>query len=221
MNSKEMDSTMKNENALAFFAHRAKNDPTKLATKFNEKNDHSDLDAEFIRQYVMQDTAVCDFGSGSGLIINRLCHSVKKIVAVEPFKELTDKIHAKDNVFIVNSTIDSFETDELFNMVTCFGVVSYFNADEIISVYKKCYRLLHPKGMLIVKSQFGAKEDVVVSGFSQEIGTNYYSEYRHLTKEKSILLSVGFVDLHVFDIYPPEYNRWNNTHFYAITAKRP
>ena len=31
---------------------------------------------------------------------------------------------------------------------------------------------------------------------------------------------IGFKNIEKFDIYPPEANRWNNTHFYAIIAEK-
>ena len=78
---------------------------------------------------------------------------------------------------------------------------------------------MKPTGLLLIKNKFGVKGDVVVNGYSEELKMNYYSEYRHLDKEIEILKNVGYKDIQVTDIYPPEANRWNNTHFYAIVGK--
>ena len=211
---------MKNSNALAFFAESAKKDSSHLSVKFNSKNDHTEQDSAFILRYANRTTVICDLGSGPGLIINRISDSVGHVVAVEPFKEFTDQINKKSNVTICNETIDAFDATDLFDMVTFFATAHYFNTTEIRTVYQKCYRLLKPEGILIVKNQFGVQEDVVVSGYSEELKAEYYAEYRYLPKEQEILASVGFVDFEVVDIYPPEYNRWKNTHFYAIVCKR-
>ena len=212
---------MKNKNALAFFAASAKNDSSNISVKFNNKNDHTDLDAAFVMRYTTPDMSLCDLGTGPGLIVNRIYDSVKKIVAVEPFKEYTDKIIRSGNIKIVNKTIADFETDELFDIVTFFATAHYFNEKEIWQVYRKCFNFLKPSGTLIVKNQFGIYEDVVIDGFSEEINANYFAEYRHLPKEMSILSTIGFTDINVIDIYPPESNRWKNTHFYAIVCCRP
>lgn len=99
-----------------------------------------------------------------------------------------------------------------------FGIVQYFGESEMRDLYVKYKEYLKTGGKLIVKNQFGVKEDVTVSGMSKEIGKVYYSEYRHLDKEVSLLKSIGFSDVITTDIYPPEANRWDNTHFYAIVA---
>jgi hypothetical protein len=99
-----------------------------------------------------------------------------------------------------------------------FGVAQYFNEDEILGIYKKYYSNLKENGKMLIKNQFGVNEDVLVSGYSEELKTDYYSQYRHIDKEVDILKKVGFKNVEVIDIYPPECNRWENTHFYAIVA---
>jgi hypothetical protein len=96
--------------------------------------------------------------------------------------------------------------------------MNYFNTDEATTVYKKAKSFVKLGGTLVVKNQFGVKEDVTVAGFSEEIGRNYYSNYRHVDSEVALLGLLGFKNIEVTDIYPAEFNRWENTHFYAITA---
>jgi len=52
--------------------------------------------------------------------------------------------------------------------------------------------------------------------FIYELKTNYYSEYRHIKKEMKMLQEAGFNSIDIIDIYSPEFNRWDNTHFYAL-----
>ena len=212
---------MNNDKALDFFAEFAKCNGSTPLHKFNEKDIFTEHDVELILRYVDAATNLCDLASGLGITVSRVANFVKRVVAVEPFKEYTDQIPKKENLQIVNATIGDFETDERFDLVTLFGTSPYFNTEEIIAVYQKCFQLLKNGGTLIIKNQFGTESDVIVNGFSQELGANYYSEYRHLPKEVSILTSVGFVDIDAIDIYPPECNRWNNTHFYALVARHP
>ena len=73
-------------------------------------------------------------------------------------------------------------------------------------------------GKIIIKNQFGIEQDVTVEGYSQEQKTEYYAQYRQINKEVSILSNIGYKNIEVFDIYPPECNRWQNTHFYAIVG---
>ena len=96
--------------------------------------------------------------------------------------------------------------------------MQYFNESESLNIYKKYRDALKENGRIIVKNQFGVQEDVVVSGYSQELKKDYFSEYRHVDKEVRNLKLVGFQNIDVIDIYPQECNRWTNTHFYAITG---
>ncbi len=63
-------------------------------------------------------------------------------------------------------------------------------------------------------------EDVIINKYSEELKTIYYSEYRTVEKEKYLLAQAGFKNFEVFDIYPAECNRWDNTHFFAIVAEK-
>jgi len=56
--------------------------------------------------------------------------------------------------------------------------------------------------------------------FFKELQSYYFSYYRDLEKEKELLKEIGFKIKQVVDIYPKEYNRWNNTHFYAIVCEK-
>ena len=58
-----------------------------------------------------------------------------------------------------------------------------------------------------------------ISSYSEEQKTDYYSQYRQVDKEIRIIKEQGFSNVLLTDIYPKEANRWENTHFYAITAE--
>ena len=121
---------------------------------------------------------------------------------------------------IVNKTISEYSERVKFDLITCFAFVQYLDEQEAINFYKKYIKYLKPAGKIIVKNQFGVKEDVTISGFSSEMNKNYYSQYRYINKEVEILENCGYRNPKVFDIYPPQCNRWDNTHFYAIVAEK-
>lgn len=76
------------------------------------------------------------------------------------------------------------------------------------------------EGKIIIKNQFGVRDDVVVEGYSEEQHSNYFAQYRFIDKEVVNLSNIGYQNISVMDIYPPECNRWENTHFYAIVAEK-
>jgi len=212
---------MKNKNSLEFFANMAKNNPDKKSVKITKISDFTEMDAKFILRYAGRETEILDLASGSGLILNKIYDKVKHITAVEAFEQFSKFIVKTEQITIVNQDISSFETKDIFDLITMFGIVQYFNEDEILRIYARYLNNLKNGGKLITKGQFGVNDDVEVSGYSEELKTNYYSQYRHIYKEVNNLKKIGFVNIETMDIYPPECNRWKNTHFYAIIARHP
>lgn len=212
-----MDNTL----SKAFFANMAKNQPDQKSVKINSFNDYTQYDVDFILKYANQNTSVLDVASGTGLIINKLYDKVKDITAVELFTDFSKFIVEAPNVIVVNQDVAKFDTKKTFDLVTMFGIMQYFNEEESREIYKKYFNFVKKGGTIIVKGQLGVKEDVTVSGFSEELKTNYYSQYRYKEKEIEMIESAGFNNSQLFDIYPKECNRWENTHFYAIVANKP
>lgn len=208
-----------NNNAKDFFEKMAKSD--KLApnsVKLAKNSDFSEIDTAFIRKYTNKDSVVLDLGSGTGLIINKLYPYVKKIVAVEPFKQFTQYIANSDNIHIDNCDTASFSSSEKFDAILLFAIMHYVDESEAASIYKKYSNYLKKNGKIIIKNQFGIHEDVTVNGFSEELQENYFAQYRQIDKEARLLQKVGFTKIEIVDIYPPKCNRWENTHFYALVA---
>ncbi len=212
---------MNNNEALKFFesmSEHAKDD--KNCVKLAHNTDFTDIDASYILKYADKDTDILDIGTGTGLIVNKIFDKVKSIECLEPFSEFTQHIIKNKNITIVNDNIFSYKTNKKFDIVTIFGSMHYFNKDEAEKIYSLVFSLLNNNGVLIIKNQFGVKEDVVVSGYSEEQKTNYFASYRHIDKETLLLENIGYKNIKVVDIYPPEANRWDNTHFYAIVAEK-
>lgn len=207
-----------NKQSLSFFAHLAKDNPNEKSVKITTVSDFSDKDAAFLLKYLKSNSEILDLASGSGLIINKIYDKVNHITAVEAFEQFSKFIINTEKITIINQDISKYESKVKFDFILMFGIVQYFNKNEIIDIYSKYRDYLKPGGKLIIKNQFGVDDDVLVSGYSEEIKNNYYSHYRKITNELSILNNIGFDNIEVIDIYPPECNRWTNTHFYAIVA---
>lgn len=209
---------MNNNQAIKYWDDMAHDNPDEKTAKVNPQNDYTAVDAEFIMKYADKTTEILDLASGTGLAISKYYEKVGHIDAVEVFPEFTKFIPKSPNIDVFNESIVDFEPSKKYDLVLMFGIVQYFNESEIQDLYLKYQKCLKPSGKLIIKNQFGVHEDVIVSGMQEELGKPYYSQYRHLDKEVSTLKSIGFNVVDTFDVYPPEANRWDNTHFYAITA---
>lgn len=211
---------MKNKDSLKFFSDMAASNPDAKAVKITKTSDFTNYDAIFILKYANANSKILDLASGSGLIVNKIFKKVKHITAVEAFSEFSKFITKSDNINIVINDITTYSTNQLFDIITMFGIVQYFDETEIIEIYKKYINNLDSNGYFIIKSQFGVNSDVTVSGYSEELKSDYFSQYRHIEKEVSLLKQIGFYNIDVIDIYPAACNRWEDTHFYAIVAKK-
>jgi len=211
---------MNNENALNFFKNLSEINKEEWAVKFIKTNDHTNYDVNFIFNYISTDMSILDLGSGTGLIINKLFNKVKYITAVEPVINFTKHIKKENNIEIINETILEYIPKIKYDIITLFGVMQYFNEEEAVEIYKKYFIYVKDGGKMLIKNQFGINSDVTVDGYSEEIKTKYYSNYRYLEKEVNILKYIGFKKVETVDVYPPECNRWENTHFYAIVAEK-
>ena len=209
---------MEHSQAIQYWDEKARSDPDEKSVKVNPQNDYTFVDADFMLRHTNEGSEILDLASGTGLSINKYYENVGHIDAVEMFPEFSKFIVNAPNVDVFNESITDFTIDKMYDIVSMFGIVQYFNESEIRDLYVKYREYLKPGGKLIVKNQFGVNGDVTVSGVSEELNMPYYSEYRHLDKEIDILRSVGFTAIRAVDIYPPEANRWDNTHFYAIVS---
>jgi len=188
--------------------------------KLSPDNDMTNFDKEFILERANHESQILDLGSGSGLIVNKIEPYVGKIVCVELFEEFSKFIKKSSKVEVINTNLLDFKIDQQFDMVTAFGVMHHFDEDEAAEIYKNCFSMLKEGGAFIVKNQFGISEKVIVDGFSKALGEDYYGNYRLTIEEVQMLKQVGFDKVERHDIYPAEYNRGDNTHFYALVAHK-
>lgn len=208
-----------NQAALNYFEDLSNSVIEPTTTKIHKFNDFSAMDAEFILKYVNQDSIVLDVATGTGITLNKYYEKAHRVVAVEKFEKFSALIVKDPRVEIVNEDMFDFDTEEKFDIVTLFGIMHYASVEEAKFIYQKYKKFLKEGGKLLIKQQFGVNDDVIVNGYSEELKKNYYAEYRHLEKEIEIIKSSGYKNIQKFDIYPPEFNRWENTHFWALVAE--
>ncbi|MCL2786411.1 MAG: class I SAM-dependent methyltransferase [Methanomassiliicoccaceae archaeon] len=213
---------MDHKDSLNFWKdHFSKPDLEQIDTKIGNK-DTSDYDSRFILKYSTTDSEILDLGTGGGVVVNKLNEKVGRLVCVEMFEEISRFIVRTPNVSVVNENIFNYrpKANEMFDLITAFGTLQYFNESEARELYNRYVKYLRPKGNIIIKQQFGVNETVTIQNYSKELDRPYFAQYRTIELEREMLESVGLNVIEIVDIYPPEYNRWNNTHFYAMVAEK-
>lgn len=211
---------MNNNNALSFYDKLSQNIKSPLDTR-NKAKDFSYYDHKLVKKFSNKNYSLLDLGSGTGLLINSLINDFKYIIAVEKYPEFSKFITNNHNLMVINmDLLNIYNLRGTFNIISLFGVMNYFNYEEAKLIYSHILELMDDTSTLIIKNQMGVNEDVTINGFSQELGTNYYSNYRYLQNEIDLLVSLGFKVKEVIDIYPPEFNRWDNTKFYALICSK-
>ncbi|MDE5020878.1 methyltransferase, partial [Francisella tularensis subsp. holarctica] len=69
--------------------------------------------------------------------------------------------------------------------------------------------MMHTTGGLRITNPLGLNDHVVRDGYSEELKSNYYSEYRYSDGEINLLQKIGFNSMETFDFCRIEYNRWS------------
>ncbi len=212
---------MGNKNIEEYYQKMAESITDPKATRNNAK-DFTEFDVNLMRRFAGKTKTLLDLGSGTGLLINNLINDYKQITAVEKYPNFSKFITKTPKIKLITNDLLKLESIESnkFDVVSLFGVMNFFSSEEAKYLYTQVATYLNEGGVLVVKNQFGINEDVIVNGYSEELKTNYYSEYRQVDKEMELLQSIGFHNIEKIDIYPPEYNRWNNTHFYALICTK-
>ncbi len=121
---------------------------------------------------------------------------------------------------IINEDVLTFVPTKTYNLITAFGLMNFFSFEEAEAIYRMVFKCLKNSGTFIVKHQMGVCEDVLINGYSNELGCEYYANYRWIENELNLLSKVGFKISEVVDIYPDEFNRWKNTKFYALVCEK-
>ncbi|MCZ1264081.1 class I SAM-dependent methyltransferase [Paenibacillus tundrae] len=202
----------------SFFKRRAKISDPELATHY-KKDDTINFDINLIEKYVNTDSKILDLGCGPGRITNILESKVSYIKAVDNQKEFLSSCTNSPKVEKVVAHLADFQDDNKYDAILLFGVLNYFNNDEVEKIYNNCNSMLKMDGVLIVKHACGIFEDVIIDKFSEQINDWYHVLYRHIDKDQVLLEQAGFSSS-VVDIYPPRLNPWSNTHYHAFVAKK-
>lgn len=200
-----------------FWKKRTKIKDPRVATHFRRDDTHL-YDLKLIRKYIKPTSKILDLACGTCYITNELVEEVKYIKAVDKFSGFLKYCKKVNNLETVENDLLEFKDKKKYDIILLIGIMMFFNDQETKKIYRNCSRLLSDGGVVIIRQQFGVKDDVIINKFSKDIGSQYFSYYRNLKKEAGILKN--FFNVKVIDIFPKKMNAWANTHHYALVCKK-
>ena len=189
----------------------------RIATHFKHDDTHK-YDLSLIDKYIKPQSKVLDLGCGPCYITNKLIGKAKYIKGVDKFGGFLKYCKTGLNFITEQSDLLDYKDKSKYNLILLIGVMFCFGDKESEKIYKKCAGLLDKSGIMIIRQQYGVKNDVIIDKYSKQIGENYYTYYRHIKKELKILRK--FFKVEVIDIFPKRLNPWPNTHHYALICKK-
>jgi len=201
----------------SFFKSRFQIDDRYEAVRYRINN-RLDYDMALIENFVTPQSKVLDLGCGTGIIEDRLESKAAFIRGVDKYQEFLSKAKTSEKVEYTVGDVADYRDDLIYDVILIFGVLIYLSADECEKTLRNCKSMLSEDGVLIIKNQFGVDGKVVVDRYSEELNSNYYAEYHKLVDMLALLDRLEF-QTDVVDIYPPELNRWTNTHEYALICR--
>lgn len=209
---------MSSNKSKAYWQKMADSISSQNETTNKRNNNYLKVDIAFVKSHLNQNDEILDMGAGSGLVTNELLDSVSNIIAVETFEGLTKFIH-KD-ILVINAELPTFKIRKAFDKIICTGVTHFFTKSDVEKIYQNIFNMLKPNGKLILRSHCGLKETVVINGYSEELKSDYFTEYRKLEEEVELIKSTGFTNVEVIDEVADELNVWDNTrHYYFVCQK--
>lgn len=201
-----------------FFARRTQILNPNLATHYKE-DDSIQFDIDLISKYINSSSEVLDLGCGPGRTTNILEPNVSYIKAVDKQRAFLTFCSKSPKVETVESDLTEFIDNRKYDVILLFGIMNYFNDEEVETIYNNCFNMLKDDGVIIVKHASGVREDVIINKYSEQIGDWYHAIYRHVDRDNLLIQQSGFKAIMV-DIYPERLNPWENTHYYAFVAKK-
>jgi SAM-dependent methyltransferase len=152
--------------------------------------------------------SILDLGSGHGKLSRQLLKDGGRLLAVDWIDKYKDAFEEPNQQFVC-SGLTSFDTDEQFDLVLLFGVVTCLEEAEERKMYENMDRHLKPGGHAVVKNQCSNKDEFVVNGYSEDLGSQYSARYPAIEEQKASL-GEHFSNIETIR-YPAEFNRWDNS----------
>lgn len=174
---------------------------------------------EMLRPLVPPTARILDLGSGFGELSLRVVPEQGSLVAVDQEPRFAEGFVGNPRAQFHLGDVATFLTDEVFDVVLLFGVVTYLVPSAEAEAYGTVVRALSPDGLAIVKNQCSDSESFTVDKCSEALGTRYVGRYPSVA-EQSARLGAVFANVEVHP-YPEALRVHPDSHHVAFVCRRP
>lgn len=178
-----------------------------------------DFELEFIGSLRFEGARILDLGSGSGEISRRILDETGYLVAVDFEENFSRFFKGLPNADFVSAHVETFTIKDVFDLILFMGVATHLTYDQTEQALFAISRTLSESGTCVVKHQVSeADGQVLVRGFSEDLGSDYVGRYP-LLKDQVIQLKRYFKYVELVR-YPEELQFHNNTKHYAFICRK-
>lgn len=136
-------------------------------------------DVALVAPHVADDALVLDLGCGTCALANALAErGTVRVHAVDKYAGMLEFAQQRPNLTTEVADAVSYDSSQKYDAILLFGVINSIpDAVDRHRMYTSLSKMLRPAGKLILKSQFGVSEEVVVDAFSSDLGMDYAAVY--------------------------------------------
>ncbi|MEZ6138199.1 MAG: class I SAM-dependent methyltransferase [Pirellulaceae bacterium] len=197
----------------AFWSGRTAIADPRLATNYRDDG-RLEIDFKLVSAFAHQGDRILDLGAGGCTLACKLLPLATEVVAVDKYAGFLKKAPAHMQLTPVCCDVVDYFDNSQYDEILLFGVANFLTDEELYKLCQNATGMLAPQGTFIAKHQCGIDQEVIVDRFSEELGCHYHARYPSVKSQENLFSE--FFCVEVLDVYPPDLNRWPDTHFYAF-----
>jgi SAM-dependent methyltransferase len=175
-----------------------------------------DHEIAMIRSLAPSPASVLDLGSGTGELSRAVAGTDARLLAVDFAPAYARSFTAPGHRFVASS-LDAFDTDERFDLILLFGVVTSMDRDAELPLYRRMTRWLAPGGLALVKNQCSVGDEFIKTGYSPALDADYSGRYPDRAGQVARLRE-AFANVEVMP-YPEHLNAWETSVHVAFVCR--
>lgn len=157
--------------------------------------------------------SILDLGCGFGGLARQVRRPADRLVGVDQEAEYAWSFTATEEEFVLGPAQD-FRSDERFDLVLLFGVVTYASPRVERALYEVCRR---QGRVAVIKNQCALGPEKVINEYSQDLSSEYSARYPNCNEQLTSIRQY-FREVEVV-VYPQRFQRWPDTSHTAFIAR--